>query len=225
MGQKVNPKAQRIGIIHGWDSKWFATKKKYTDLIHRDLILRNKIETKLKNAGISSTEIIRSAGSVIINIHTAKPGLIIGRQGSSIEKLREELQKKFNEKFDINIIEVSKPDLDAKLIAESIARQIEKRIPYRRASKMAVQKSMEAGAKGIKINISGRLNGVEIARSEFFKDGRIPLHTFRADIDYSYLQAHTTYGVIGVKVWVYRKDVFKKEENTVLAQATPQESA
>lgn len=215
MGQKVNPIVQRIGIIRGWASNWYADKNKYKELLHRDIILRKKIEDKLKSASVSAIEINRSPGAVIINIHTAKPGLIIGRQGTSIDKLREELGKKFNEKFDINIIEVKKPELNAILVAEGIVRQIERRFPYRRAAKQAVQKAMEVGGKGIKVQVSGRLNGVEIARSEFFKEGNIPLHTFRADIDYTAMCAHTTYGAIGVKVWIYRGDIFKKDMDSM----------
>lgn len=211
MGQKVNPIVQRISIIRGWASNWYATKSKYKELLHRDIVLRQKIENQLKNASIASIEINRNPGNVVINIHTAKPGLIIGRQGGSVEKLREELQKKFNERFDINIIEVKKPEINARLVAENIVKQIEKRFPYRRAAKQAVQKAIEVGAKGIKVKVSGRLNGVEISRSEFFKEGNIPLHTFRADIDYASMPAHTTYGAIGVKVWVYRGDIFKKD--------------
>lgn len=215
MGQKVNPIVQRISIIRGWASNWYADKNKYKELLHRDIILREKIEEKLKSASVAAIEINRSPGNVVINIHTAKPGLIIGRQGSSIDKLREDLGKKFNEKFDINIVEVKKPELNAKLVAESICKQIEKRFPYRRAAKQAVQKAIESGAKGIKVQVSGRLNGVEIARSEFFKEGNIPLHTFRADIDYVSMSAQTTYGAIGVKVWINRGDVFKKDLDSI----------
>jgi small subunit ribosomal protein S3 len=212
MGQKVNPKSLRIGIIKTWDSKWFATRKNYAKKFHADLALRKFINKKLQNAGITKIEIERSAKKVIVNIHAAKPGLIIGRQGVAIEDLRDELNRKFHENFEVNIIEIPDPDLSAQLIGVLVARQIEKRIAYRRAVKMALQKAMEAGAIGAKIQVAGRLNGVEIARREYFKDGNIPLHTLRADIDYAHVNAHTTYGVIGIKVWVYKGLVFKKDE-------------
>lgn len=212
MGQKVNPKSLRIGIIKTWDSKWYASKKNYAKKFHADLALKKFVGTKLKNAGITKIEIERSAKKVVVNIHAAKPGLIIGRQGVAIEDLRDELNKKFRENFEVNIMEVPDPDLSAQLIGENVARQIEKRIAYRRAVKMAVQKAMEAGAQGVKILAAGRLNGVEIARSEFFKDGNIPLHTLRADIDYAQVNANTTYGVIGLKIWVYKGMIFKKKQ-------------
>jgi len=212
MGQKVNPKSLRIGIIKTWDSRWFATRKNYAKRFHADLALKKFISKKLQSAGITKIEIERSAKKVIVNIHAAKPGLIIGRQGVAIEDLRDELNRKFNENFEVNIIEIPNPDLSAQLIGELVAHQVEKRIAYRRAVKMALQKAMEAGAIGVKIQIAGRLNGVEIARREYFKEGNIPLHTLRADIDYAHVNANTTYGVIGIKVWVYKGLVFKKNE-------------
>ncbi|MBN2087292.1 30S ribosomal protein S3 [Candidatus Peregrinibacteria bacterium] len=212
MGQKVNPKSLRIGISKTWDSKWYAGKKNYAKKFHADLSLKKFIGEKLKNAGITKIEIERSAKKVVVNIHAAKPGLIIGRQGVAIEDLRDELNRKFQENFEVNIMEVPDPDLSAQLIGENVAHQIEKRIAYRRAVKMAVQKAMEAGALGVKILAAGRLNGVEIARSEFFKDGNIPLHTLRADIDYAKVNANTTYGVIGLKIWVYKGMIFKLKE-------------
>lgn len=212
MGQKVNPKSLRIGIIKTWDSKWYADKKNFAKKFHADLALKKFISEKLKNAGITKIEVERSAKKVVVNIHAAKPGLIIGRQGIAIEDLRDELNRKFRENFEVNIMEVPDPDLSAQLIGENVAHQIEKRIAYRRAVKMAVQKAMEAGALGVKILAAGRLNGVEIARSEFFKDGNIPLHTLRADIDYAKVNANTTYGIIGLKIWVYKGMVFKKKE-------------
>ena len=212
MGQKVNPKVIRIGITQDWDSKWYAGKHEYKKLFHQDIKLEKAIRTHLKDAeGISRIEIMRTQGKVVINIHTSKPGLIIGRGGESIEKLKDMLSSKFNQTFAINIKEIKKPMLDAQIVAESIAKQVEKRISYRRAAKMSIEKSLEAGAIGIKIYLGGRLNGVEIARSEFFSKGKIPLHTFRADIDYASLPAHTTYGQIGVKVWIYKGEVFKKD--------------
>jgi small subunit ribosomal protein S3 len=212
MGQKVNPTSLRIGIIKTWDSRWFAARKNYAKRFHADLALRKFINNKLQSAGVIRIEIERSAKKVIVNIHAAKPGLIIGRQGVAIEDLRDELNKKFNENFEVNIIEVQNPDLSAQLIGELVAVQVEKRIAYRRAVKMALQKAIEAGAIGVKILIAGRLNGVEIARREYFKEGNIPLHTLRADIDYAQVNANTTYGVIGIKVWVYKGLVFKKNE-------------
>ncbi len=210
MGQKVNPNILRIGIIRSWDSKWFAEKKNYPKLLLQDLEIHKIIENKLKDASISKIEIQRTANKVVVFIHSAKPGLIIGRQGAGIEALKEELEKKFHEEFSLSIKEISKPAIDAKLLGESIAQQIEKRVSYRRAAKMAMEKAMETGALGVKIFLSGRLNGVEISRAEFFSSGKIPLHTLRADIDYALIHAKTTYGTIGVKVWIYKGDVFKK---------------
>lgn len=210
MGQKVNPVGMRIGINRSWDSKWYANNKKYHKLLHQDLAIENMLRDKLQDAGVSRIEILRTANSVTINIYTAKPGLIIGRGGETIEALREQLEKKFDTKFSVNIQEVKKPNLDAYLVAESIAKQVEKRISYRRAAKMTIDKVKEAGAEGVKIRVSGRLNGVEIARSEFFSSGKIPLHTFRADIDYAYVPASTTYGSIGIKAWIYKGEIFDK---------------
>jgi small subunit ribosomal protein S3 len=212
MGQKVNPVGIRIGINRLWDSKWYANKKKYHKLLHQDLEIEDMLRDKLQDAGVSRIEILRTANSVTINIHTAKPGLIIGRGGETIEALREKLEKRFDNKFSVNIQEVKQPNLDAYLVAESIAKQVEKRISYRRAAKAAVDKVKEAGAEGAKVRLSGRLNGVEIARSEFFSSGKIPLHTFRADIDYAYIPANTTYGAIGVKAWIYKGEIFNREE-------------
>lgn len=211
MGQKVNPKSLRIGIIRTWDSKWFANRKNYAKHFHEDLRMKKILRGKLKNAGVTRIEIERSAKKVIVNIHAAKPGLIIGRQGVMIEDLRDMLSKKFNQNVDINIMELANPDSSAQLIGEFIASQIEKRIAYRRAVKMGIQKATEAGAKGVKVQVAGRLNGVEISRREYFKEGNIPLHTLRADIDYAQVNAHTTYGTIGIKVWVYKGLVFRKK--------------
>lgn len=223
MGQKVNPHSLRIGIINSWHSKWFASKKGFAKAFHEDLALRKVIRKKLKNAGITKIEIERSVKKVVINIHAAKPGLIIGRQGVAIEDLKDFLKQKFHQNFEINIIEIPQPDLSAILLGELVANQIERRIAYRRAVKMAIQKAREAGAKGVKIKVAGRLNGVEIARNEYYKDGNIPLHTLRADIDYATVNASTTYGVIGIKVWVYKGLVFKKKERIKIAPA-PQSS-
>ncbi len=216
MGQKVNPKIQRIGIIKQWDSSWYTGKKQYTATFHQDLKLKKYVQDKLKDCGVSTIQILRSANETTINIHSSKPGVIIGRQGESIDGFRTELEKKFGNRFHINVTEIQKPDLDAQLVADSVAKQIERRISYRRAAKMAVQKAMESGAKGIKVQAGGRLNGVEISRSEFFTQGKIPLHTFRADIDYATSRANTTYGVIGIKVWIYKGDVFKKNLSTTV---------
>lgn len=212
MGQKVNPKSLRIGIINSWQSRWFAEGTDFSKKLHADLELKKFLRDKLKSAGIVDIEIERSAKKVVVDINAAKPGLIIGRQGVAIEDLRAMLSKKFNENIDVNIREVSQPDLAAALIAEIVVQQIEKRVAYRRAVKMGIKKAMEAGAKGVKIQIAGRLNGVEISRKELYKEGNIPLHTLRADIDYCSMPANTAYGVIGVKVWIYRGLVFKSKQ-------------
>lgn len=211
MGQKVNPKVMRLGITRTWDSKWFTSKKQFAKMLHEDTAIQTAIRKELKTDGISRIEIMRNQGKVLINIYTSKPGVIIGRGGEIIEKLKESLHRTFKSTFAINIKEIKKPMLDAMIVAESIAQQIEKRISYRRAAKMAVDKIIESGAVGAKIYLGGRLNGVEISRGEFFNKGKIPLHTFRADIDYASLPASTAYGQIGVKVWIYKGDVFKKD--------------
>lgn len=218
MGQKVNPCVIRIGITRSWPSRWYSHPRNYTKLLHQDLKLRKVIDKELPDCGIADLHIQRDANTVIIDIFTAKPGLIIGRQGEKIDALRDKLKIMFGETFHINIKEIKKPNLNAKLVGESIARQIEKRISYRRAAKKAISDSMGEGAKGIKILVSGRLNGVEISRKEFFAEGKIPLHTFRADIDYARVPAHTTYGTIGVKVWIFRGEIFKRKEALLAAQ-------
>jgi len=211
MGHKVNPKIVRIGITTDWDSKWYANKTNFKKLFHQDLEIDKLIRKTIAQEGISKIEILRTQGKVVININTAKPGLIIGRGGETVEKLKELLNKKFKENFALNIKEIKKPMLDAYVVGESIAKQIEKRISYRRASKMAIDKIMEVGALGVKIYVGGRLNGVDISRGEYFIRGKIPLHTFRADIDYASIAANTTYGKIGIKVWIYKGEVFKKD--------------
>lgn len=208
MGSKVHPIGLRIGINRTWDSKWFATKRSYAKILHADLKIRQVILDKLKEAGVSQIEILRNANQVTINIHTSRPGIVIGSQGAAIEALRRDLESKFHEKFNLNIKEIKKPYQDAAILAELVGKQVEKRIPYRRACKMSIERSMESGAKGVKINVAGRLNGVEIARSEFFAAGKIPLQTLRSDIDYAYFRAITTYGTIGVKVWIYKGEIF-----------------
>lgn len=209
MGQKVNPNSLRIGIIKSWPSTWFASKRQYTKLLHEDIKIRKIIEKELFDCGVGEIEIQRSANKTIINISSAKPGLIIGRQGASIDKLKTLLSKKLSGNFEINIKEIKKPALEAKLIAENIAKQIEKRVSYRYAAKTGLKNAIEGGAIGAKVLVSGRLNGVEIARSEFFPKGKVPLHTLRADIDYALVPSFTTFGTIGVKVWIYRGEIFE----------------
>lgn len=208
MGQKAHPIGLRLGINKTWDSTWFAGKHDYAKILHQDLAIRKAVTEKLIEAGVSQIEIQRNANQVTLNIHVARPGLAIGSQGAAIDALRKSLEVKFKDKFNINIKEIKKPYQNAFIIGELIGKQIEKRIPYRRACKMSIERAMESGAKGIKINVAGRLNGVEIARSEFFANGKIPLQTLRSDIDYSYYRAITTYGTIGVKVWIYKGAIF-----------------
>lgn len=208
MGSKINPIGLRIGITRTWDSMWFAGKRSYAKLLYQDIMLRKFILEKLKEAGVSRVEIQRNANQVTVNIHTARPGLAIGSQGAAIENLRRDLETRFHDKFNINVKEIKKPYQDAVVLAELIGKQIEKRIPYRRACKMAIERALESGAKGMKVKVAGRLNGVEIARREFFASGKIPLQTFRSDIDYAYYRAMTTYGTIGVKVWLYKGEIF-----------------
>jgi small subunit ribosomal protein S3 len=217
MGQKVNPIILRIGIINTWHSKWFAKGKKYARLLHDDLLLKKAIQKKIKDGAVTAIEIERSPKKVVVNIHSGKPGLIIGRQGVGIQDLKDYLATQFHQNFEVNVLEVAQPDLSARLIGEMIASQVERRIAYRRATKMALQKAIEAGAKGVKVQIAGRLNGVEISRREYFKEGNIPLHTLRANIDYATVKAHTTYGVIGIKIWIYKDLVFHKKKTTAMA--------
>ncbi len=210
MGSKTNPVGMRTGIIRSWDSSWYANKRNYGKVLSEDLKIRDAVFEQLKDGAVSKVELQRNAKDITLNIHSAKPGVIIGRQGAGVEGLKETLEKTFGHKFTLNVIEVKKPELDARLVAENVAMQIERRVSYRRAAKMAVKKAIESGAKGVKIRVGGRLNGVEIARNEFYSEGQIPLHTFRADIDYFVGEAKTTYGVIGVKVWINRGLVFNK---------------
>ncbi|RXZ82754.1 30S ribosomal protein S3 [Paenibacillaceae bacterium] len=207
MGQKVNPVGLRVGIIRDWESKWYAGKD-FGDLLLEDVRIREYLKKKLKDAAVSRIEIERAANRVNVSIHTAKPGMVIGKGGSEVENLRTELSKITNgKKVHINISEIKQADLDAILVAESIAQQLERRTSFRRALKQAIQRSMRAGAKGIKTSVSGRLGGAEIARTEGYSEGTVPLHTLRADIDYGTAEAHTTYGRIGVKVWIYRGEI------------------
>ena len=207
MGQKINPVGFRVGVIRDWDAKWYANNKDFSTFLHEDLRIRKYIEDKLSNASVSRIEIERTAKNVTVSIHTAKPGMVIGKGGSEVEKLRNELNKLTDRSIHINIIEIKKPDLDAKLVGESIARQLEARIAFRRAQRQAIQRSRRAGAKGIKVQISGRLNGADMARREWSTEGTVPLHTLRADIDYAWVEAKTTYGNLGVKTWIYRGEV------------------
>jgi small subunit ribosomal protein S3 len=206
VGQKVNPVGLRVGIIRDWESKWFAGKD-FADLLHEDIKIRKFLEKKLADAAISHIEIERAANRVNVTIHTGKPGMVIGKGGQEIEVLRKNISDMTGKKVHINVNEIKKPELDAKLVADSIAKQLENRVSFRRAMKQAMQRTMRSGAKGIKVMVSGRLGGAEIARSEGYSEGTVPLHTLRADIDYATSEAHTTYGVIGVKVWIYRGEV------------------
>jgi len=209
MGQKVNPNGFRLGMTHSWDSHWFARGRKYRDLLLDDLRIRRFLKKKLPDAGVSRVEIERDKRVTVV-IHTSKPGIIIGKQGSAIEELRKEMERKFDGKFEVKIQEVRNPDSDAAVIAETVQGQIQRRMPYRRAARMAIEKAMQAGARGIKIRVAGRLNGAEIARNELFKDGNIPLQTLRADVTFAKRDAATTHGTIGIKVWIYKGMVFKK---------------
>lgn len=206
MGQKVHPIGYRLGYIKNWNSRWYA-EKDYAKLLHEDLRIRNMVKDKLAHAGVSRIEIERSGNQAKINIHTARPGIIIGRKGAEVDKLKAELEKKTGRQIYINIKEIRKPELEAQLVAENIALQLEKRIAFRRAMKKSVQAALRLGAQGIKITCAGRLAGSEIARTEWYREGRVPLHTLRADIDFGLAEAHTTYGQIGVKVWIYKGEV------------------
>lgn len=215
MGQKVNPVGLRIGVIRDWESKWFAGKD-YSTLLHEDIKIREYISKRLSDASVSKIEIERAANRVNVTIHTAKPGMVIGKGGTEVEALRKALNQLSGKRVHINILEIKKADLDAKLVAENIARQLENRISFRRAQKQTIQRAMRAGAQGIKTQVSGRLGGADIARAEHYSEGTVPLHTLRADIDYGTAEADTTYGKLGVKVWIYRGEVLptkkKKEE-------------
>ena len=215
MGQKINPTGMRVGIIRDWDAKWYANKKDYATALHEDLKLRKYIETKLADASVSRIEIERTANRVNISIHTAKPGMVIGKGGSEVDALRNELSKLVakGERVHINIIEIKKPDLDAHLVGSQIASDLDRRVAFRRAMRGAIQRAMRAGAKGIKTQVSGRINGADIARVEQYTEGTVPLHTLRADIDYSWDEATTTYGQLGVKTWIYRGDVLPEKKS------------
>ena len=206
MGQKVHPKGLRIGIIKDWDAKWYADKN-YAELLHEDIKIREYIKKKLFASGISTVEIERAVNKIKVSVHTAKPGIVIGKGGAEVENLRKSIEKMSGKQVAINIIEIKKPELDAQLVAEGVAQQLEKRVSFRRAMKQAVSRSMKFGAEGIKIMCAGRLAGAEMARTEWYSEGKVPLHTLRADIDYGFAEADTTYGKIGVKVWIYKGEV------------------
>jgi small subunit ribosomal protein S3 len=211
MGQKVHPRGFRLGVIESSDSKWFA-RRDYRELLHEDLKLRKFLKERLYHAGISKVEIERAANKAKINIYTARPGIVIGKKGAEIEKLKSELAKLTTKETFINIHEVRRPDLDAQLVAENIGLQLERRVAFRRAMKEAVSRGMRMGAQGIKVHCAGRIGGAEIARSEWYREGRVPLHTLRADISYGFAEAKTTYGVIGVKVWIFRGEILSRHE-------------
>ncbi len=211
MGQKTNPIGNRLGYIHGWDSNWYGGRN-YKDKIVEDDQIRKYLNARLAKASIAKIIIERTLKLVTVTINTARPGVIIGKGGQEVDKLKEELKKLTKKEIQINIFEVKRPELDARLVADAVARQLEARISFRRAIKMAIAGTMRLGAEGIKIKISGRLNGAEMARSEMYKDGRTPLHTFRADIDYAVSEAHTTYGRLGIKVWICRGEVYGKRD-------------
>lgn len=208
MGQKVHPTGIRLGIVKDWNSIWYADTKNYADLLINDLEVRQFLKKRLSAASVSRIQINRPAKNAHITIHTARPGVVIGKKGEDIDKLRAEVSRLMDIPVHISIEEIRKPELDAQLVAEGIAQQLERRIMFRRAMKRAVQATMRAGAGGVRVNIAGRLNGAEIARSEWYREGRVPLHTLRADIDYGFAEARTTYGILGVKVWVFRGEVF-----------------
>jgi small subunit ribosomal protein S3 len=210
VGQKVNPHGLRVGIIKDWSSKWYSNKKEFSELLIEDNEIRDYIKDKFYTSGIAKTEIERAANRIKVSIYTAKPGMVIGKGGSGVEELKNQLEKMTGKNVFINIIEVKVPELDAQLVAENIASQLERRVSFRRAMKQAIQRTMRAGAKGIKTMVSGRLGGAEIARSERYSEGTIPLQTLRADIDYGFAEADTTYGKIGVKVWIYKGEVLPK---------------
>ena len=208
MGQKVHPTGIRLGIVKEWTSKWYADSKEYPNLLNTDLKVRDFLKKKLSQASVSRIQIDRPASNAQITVHTARPGLVIGKKGEDIDALRSEVSQMMGVPVHISIEEIRKPELDAQLVAEGIAQQLERRIMFRRAMKRAVQNSMRLGAEGIKVNVSGRLNGAEIARNEWYREGRVPLHTLRADIDYGFAEANTTYGILGVKVWIFKGEVF-----------------
>lgn len=226
MGQKVHPIGIRLGITKDWDSKWYADSREFPALVHSDFKIRQLLKEKLKDASVSRIQIERPAKRAHITIHTARPGIVIGKKGEDIEKLRVQVARMLDmdlKDVRINIAEIRKPELDAQLVAEGIAQQLERRVMFRRAMKRAVTNTMRLGAEGVKVKVAGRLNGAEIARSEWYREGRVPLHTLRADIDYGLAEAMTTYGVIGVKVWIFRGEVFDSPQDA--AADVPEKAA
>ncbi|MCG8513105.1 MAG: 30S ribosomal protein S3 [Halanaerobiales bacterium] len=207
MGQKVNPHGMRVGIIRDWDAKWYADKNNFAELLKEDLEIRNYVKNKIVNAGISRVVIERAANQLKLDIYTARPGMVIGRGGSEVDALRKDIELMTKKRIQINVVEIDKPDLDAQLVAENIASQLERRISFRRAMKQAMGRAMRMGAEGFKVQSSGRLGGAEMARTEGYNEGSVPLHTLRADIDYGFTEANTTYGKIGVKVWINKGEV------------------
>lgn len=212
MGQKINPNGFRVGVIRPWTAKWYADKS-YAAYLNEDLRIRQYIEKRLADASVSTIEIERAANRVNVSIHTARPGMVIGKGGSEVEALRLELNKLTGKRVHINVIEIKKPDLDAHLVGVNVAEQLENRIAFRRAMRGAIQRAMRAGAKGIKIQVAGRLNGADMSRIESYSEGTVPLHTLRADIDYSWDEARTTYGQLGIKTWIYRGEVLPEKKN------------
>lgn len=215
MGQKVNPKGFRVGVIKDWDARWYANKKDFRHLLYEDYQLRKYVKNKLYASGVSKVDIERAGGRVRINVFTAKPGIVIGRGGQEVEVLRQELEKMSGKKVSVNITEIKRPELDAQLVAESVASSLERRIAFRRAMKQTVNRTMRMGAEGIKIMCAGRLAGAEIARTEWYAEGKVPLHTLRADIDYGFAEANTAYGKIGIKVWIYKGEVLPRRVEKV----------
>lgn len=219
MGQKVNPNGIRLGIVKGWTSKWYADSRQFAEYLNNDIKVRDYLKQRLSHASVSRIKIERPAKNAMITIYTARPGIVIGKKGEDIEALRKDVSRLMGIPVHINIEEIRKPELDAQLVAESVAQQLERRIMFRRAMKRAVGNSMRLGAQGIRINVAGRLNGAEIARTEWYREGRVPLHTLRADIDYGFAEARTTYGIIGVKVWIFKGEVFGKGEQSAETDA------
>jgi len=215
MGQKVHPTGIRLGYTKDWTSRWYANSQDYPEFLYQDIKVRELLKGKLAHASVSRIQINRPASNAHITIHTARPGIVIGKKGEDIEKLRQQVSSMMGIPVQLNVEEIRKPELDAQLVAESVAQQLEKRIMYRRAMKRAVSNTMRLGAEGIKINVAGRLNGAEIARSEWYREGRVPLQTLRADIDYGLAEANTTYGIIGVKVWIFKGEIFDMDALTV----------
>lgn len=221
MGQKVHPIGFRLGVTKDWTSKWYADSKNYANLLNTDLKVRDFLRKRLSQASVSRIQIDRPAKNAHITVHTARPGLVIGKKGEDIDALRKDVSRIMGIPVHISIEEIRKPELDAQLVAEGIAQQLERRIMFRRAMKRAVQNSMRIGAQGIKVNVAGRLNGAEIARSEWYREGRVPLHTLRADIDYGFAEAKTTYGIIGIKVWVFKGEIYGDEPQVEAETSAP----